>query len=101
MVVRIRQKEDGNQNILSAVSQAIPLAFHPLARPYLEKQLAAAVDLEILRKLSSLLGPACEKHFATQILDPRCRTDPGLLDLLRNLHSIERAGLFEARTWKS
>ncbi len=95
IVVRMRRDRDQTRNVVAAVRATIPQVLFPAARPYLDARLSNAVDLELLRILSDLLGEHAATLFHTEILAHQTASDPELLDLLRVMDSVNSAGLFE------
>jgi hypothetical protein len=95
LIVRMRRDRDDGRNTLSAVWVAARHTFWPAARPWLDKRMLVAIDLEIIRILSRMLGKGARHHY-TQILAPQTHADPELVPLLRLLYETDEGGLFRA-----
>lgn len=95
VIVRLRREKSDDRNAMATLLIAAPAIMFPHARPYLSKELSAAIDLELVRRLAEQLGSHARRLLDVEILQPRVNLDPQLKGLLPVLHTIRAQGLFE------
>jgi predicted RNA-binding protein with RPS1 domain len=94
LIVRMRDHEHKDANILHASLAATPRLIAPAVRDDLRPEQSRAVDLQLCRRLAEHLGDSAKAFYRTEIAGPAVEAVPELQPLLERLQQLELGGFF-------
>ena len=94
LILCMEDSNDQTRNILLATRVALPHIVCPTLRSHIGKQVGAAIDLAVLKKLADGLGRHARPLFQRHFLEPEIEAEQRTADLLKKLVEIDSKGIF-------